>query len=97
MQWDIGLDFGESGVRLATRQKGIALNKLGRTEEALAVADKGLALVPHHAQLRKLRYIIEHPELLVTAAPAATDSAAESAAAEPAADQSEGSTLSVTW
>ena len=78
-------------------QKGIALNKLGRTEEALAVADKGLALVPHHAQLRKLRYIIEHPELLVTAAPAATDSAAESAAAEPVADQSAGSTLSVTW
>lgn len=43
-------------------QKGIALNKMGRTEEALAVVDKELALSPAHTQLRRLREIILHPE-----------------------------------
>lgn len=76
-------------------QKGIALNKLGRTDEAIAITDKGLALVPHHAQLRKLRYIIEHPEQLEAAASA--DATAEAGTSDPAADQAEGSTLSVTW
>ena len=43
MQWDIGLDFGESGVRLATRQKGIALTSPSwgalRGGEVIAIGD----------------------------------------------------------
>ena len=43
MQWDIGLDFGESGVRLSTRQKGIAFTSPSwgalRDGEVIAIGD----------------------------------------------------------
>lgn len=43
MQWDIGLDFGETGVRLATRQKGVALCSPSwgalREGEVIAIGD----------------------------------------------------------
>ena len=45
-------------------QKGIALNKMGRTEEALAICDEGLKLSPYNRQLANLRELILHPELL---------------------------------
>lgn len=68
-------------------QKGIALNKMGRSEEALALADEGLALVPRYRQLQNLRNFILDPEPEEQEAEA-TDAAAEPAAAntaEPAA------------
>lgn len=68
-------------------QKGIALNKMGRSEEALALADEGLALVPRYRQLQNLRNFILDPEPEEQEAEAA-DAAAEpaaSAVAEPAA------------
>lgn len=45
-------------------QKGIAYNKLGKTEEALALVEQGLAIAPFNRQLQNLREIILHPELL---------------------------------
>lgn len=43
MQWDIGLDLGESAVRLATRQKGVALTSPSwgalRGGEIIAIGD----------------------------------------------------------
>lgn len=43
-------------------QKGIALNKMGRAEEALKLADEGLAIAPRSTQLINLRNMILHPE-----------------------------------
>ena len=43
-------------------QKGIALNKMGRTEEALAVAEEGLKLAPHSRQLTNLQSQILNPQ-----------------------------------
>ena len=49
MQWDIGLDFGETGVRLATRQKGVALCSPSwgaiRGEEIIAIGDSALDML----------------------------------------------------
>lgn len=49
MQWDIGLDFGETGVRLATRQKGVVLCSPSwgaiRAEEIFAIGDAALEMV----------------------------------------------------
>lgn len=47
-------------------QKGIALNKLGHSEEALALAEAGLELAPHSRQLENLRDFILYPELHLT-------------------------------
>lgn len=43
-------------------QKGIALNKMGRTDEALKLTEEGLELAPRSRQLLSLRNIILHPE-----------------------------------
>ena len=49
MQWDIGLDFGETGVRLATRQKGVALCSPSwgaiRGDEVIAIGDAALEML----------------------------------------------------
>lgn len=49
MQWDIGLDFGETGVRLATRQRGVALCSPSwgaiRGGEVIAIGDDALDMV----------------------------------------------------
>ena len=49
MQWDIGLDFGETGVRLATRQKGLALASPSwgaiRADEVIAIGDSALEML----------------------------------------------------
>lgn len=49
MQWDIGLDFGETGVRLTTRQKGVALCSPSwgalRGGEIIAIGDAALAML----------------------------------------------------
>lgn len=49
MQWDIGLDFGETGVRLATRQKGAALCSPSwgalRGDELIAIGDAALQML----------------------------------------------------
>lgn len=44
-------------------QKGIALNKMGQSEEALHLADEGLALAPRSRQLINLRNMILYPEM----------------------------------
>lgn len=43
-------------------QKGIALNKMGHAEDALALVDEGLQLAPRSRQLINLRNMILHPE-----------------------------------
>lgn len=43
-------------------QKGIALNKLGRRDEALKLIEEGLTLAPRSRQLISLRNLIIHPE-----------------------------------
>ena len=43
-------------------QKAISLNKLGRTDEALELIEKGLELAPFNRQLINLRENILHPE-----------------------------------
>lgn len=49
MQWDIGIDFGETGVRLATRQKGVALCSPSwgaiRGDEVIAIGDSALEML----------------------------------------------------
>ncbi len=49
MQWDIGIDLGETGIRLATAKKGAALCSPSwgalRGEELLAVGDAALQMV----------------------------------------------------
>lgn len=49
MQWDIGLDFGETGVRLAARQKGVALLSPSwgaiRGDEVIAIGDAALEML----------------------------------------------------
>lgn len=42
-------------------QKGIALHKQGRTDEALTLIEDGLRLAPHNRQLNNLRESILHP------------------------------------
>ncbi len=42
-------------------QKGIALHKQSRTDEALALIEDGLKLAPHNRQLNNLRESILHP------------------------------------
>lgn len=74
-------------------QKGIALNKLGRSEEALALVDEGLQLAPYSRQLQNLRNAILHPEEYqgespseASAASAATEEAVSPTAAAPSAE-----------
>ena len=43
-------------------QKGIALNKLGRKEEALQLVEEGLSIAPYNRQLQSLRDCINNPE-----------------------------------
>lgn len=49
MQWDIGLDFGETGIRLATQKKGVALCSPSwgafRGDELIAVGDDALQML----------------------------------------------------
>ncbi|MBQ2956826.1 MAG: rod shape-determining protein [Clostridia bacterium] len=49
MQWDIGLDFGETGVRLASRQKGVVLCSPSwgaiREGEIIAIGDAALDML----------------------------------------------------
>lgn len=49
MQWDIGLDLGETGVRLATRQKGVSLLSPSwgalRADELIAIGDAALDML----------------------------------------------------
>lgn len=49
MQWDIGLDFGETGVRLATRQKGVVLCSPSwgaiRDGEVIAIGEAALDML----------------------------------------------------
>jgi len=49
MQWDIGVDLGETGVRLATQKKGVALCSPSwgafRGDELLAVGDSALQML----------------------------------------------------
>lgn len=49
MQWDIGIDFGETGVRLATRQKGVALCSPSwgalRGGEVIVIGDSALEML----------------------------------------------------
>lgn len=44
-------------------QKSIALNKMGRSEEALSLIETGLELAPRNRQLSNLKHAILHPEL----------------------------------
>lgn len=49
MQWDIGVDMGETGVRLATRQKGIVLCSPSygalRSGEVIAIGEEAFAML----------------------------------------------------
>jgi len=49
MQWDIGIDLGETGVRLAARQKGVALCSPSwgavRGDELIAIGDAALQML----------------------------------------------------
>jgi len=49
MQWDVGIDMGETGMRLATRLKGIALCSPSwgalRGDEVIAIGDGALEMV----------------------------------------------------
>lgn len=49
MQWDIGIEMGETGVRLATREKGVVLTSpsLGaaRDDKVIAMGDEARAMV----------------------------------------------------
>lgn len=49
MQWDIGLDFGETGVRLATQKKGVALCSPSwgalRGDDLIAIGDEALRML----------------------------------------------------
>lgn len=69
-------------------QKGIALNKLNRSDEALALAEEALEWAPRSRQLINLRDFILHPELREAAA-AASETAGEDAENAGAADNAE--------
>lgn len=49
MQWDIGLDFGETGVRLATQKKGVALCSPSwgalRGDDLIAIGDEAFRML----------------------------------------------------
>lgn len=75
-------------------QKGIALNKLGRAEEALALVEQGLQIAPHSRQLQNLRNMILHPEEYQSESPAGAgdipvtaDDEAAPAASSPEAEE----------
>lgn len=72
-------------------QKAIVLNKLGRRDEALALIEEGLAIVPAHHQLRRLQQYILYPEqqgggLVVSASPAKGDDSSSDTSADGAKD-----------
>lgn len=61
------LSIPQVGENLSRRvfylwQKAIALNKIGRGEEALEVCEEGLKLSPYNRQLHNLRDMMLHPE-----------------------------------
>lgn len=61
------LSIPQVGENLSRRvfylwQKAIALNKIGRSEEALEVCEEGLKLSPYNRQLHNLRDMMLHPE-----------------------------------
>ena len=49
MQWELGVDFGETGVRLATLKKGVALCSPSwgalRGEDLIAIGDAALQML----------------------------------------------------
>ena len=49
MQWELGLDFGETGVRLATLKKGVALCSPAwgalRGDDLIAIGDAALDML----------------------------------------------------
>lgn len=51
-------------------QQALALHKLNRDEEALAMLDEGLKQSPNHTQMKNLKEVIEHPELFPFSNPA---------------------------
>lgn len=51
-------------------QQALALHKLNRDEEALALIDEGLKQSPNHTQMKNLKEVIEHPELFPYSNPA---------------------------
>lgn len=60
MQWDIGVDMGETGVRIASRQKGVVLCSPSygafRSGEVLAIGDDALAMLgraPSNVRIEK--------------------------------------------
>ncbi len=73
-------------------QKAIALNKQGRTQDALSLIDEGLSLMPLNRQLQMLRESILHPESrdethseLTTIAASSSETETESEEEAPAA------------
>lgn len=67
-------------------QKAISLNKLGRTDEALTLIEKGLELAPFNRQLFNLRENILNPEAENASAPT-TDNIASSEATPAASPE----------
>lgn len=63
-------------------QKGIALNKMGRSEEALHLADEGLSLAPRSRQLLNLRNMILNPDMVGNTMTFSADELAASNAAK---------------
>ncbi len=51
-------------------QQALALHKLNRDEEALAMLEEGLQQSPNHTQMKNLKEVIEHPELFPFSNPA---------------------------
>lgn len=70
-------------------QQALALHKLNRDEEALAMLDEGLKQSPNHTQMKNLKEVIEHPELFPFSNPANNikgEAEAQSEAPETAAE-----------
>jgi len=85
-------------------QKGIALNKMGKRDEALDIIDEGLKLAPHNRQLFNLQNMILHPELFArpeqdeateTATPSSAEPQPETAVQGKTAEQVEGENTGV--
>lgn len=70
-------------------QKGIALNKLGRKEEALQLVEEGLSIAPYNRQLQSLRDCINNPETDDEKPAAAQADEAPAAESDPEAPEAE--------
>ena len=65
-------------------QQALALHKLKRDDEALAVLEEGLKTSPNHTQMKNLKEVIEHPELFPYDNPAVNIKGENNAAATAA-------------